>query len=251
VTSSSTALTTSTTPVTLPRLGRRPLRLAAVGRACRVLAGRALPAFLFAFVAAGNVTRLQQALEQGAGGTGLADVAGRYATLGHEALSAAFMGAVAVLFVVRKQPVRKQPGLAPRVAALLGTYIVFALGVQPVTSQPWWVLLAASLLLVAGTACAVVTVLVLGRCFGIMPEARGLVTSGPYRFVRHPLYTSEALFVLGMLLPVLSPLSLAIWGAYLGLTALRARYEEVVLLAAFPDYAAYRRRTWRFLPGMY
>jgi protein-S-isoprenylcysteine O-methyltransferase Ste14 len=202
-------------------------------------------------MAAGRLTRLQHTLAQGAGGTSLPDLLGHYATLGHEALAAAFMGAIAVLFLVRKQPVRKLSRLAPRVAALLGTYIVLALGFQPVTLQQWWVMLAAGLLLVAGTACSVVTVLVLGRCFGIMAEARGLVTSGPYRYVRHPLYTSETLFVLGMLLPVLSPLSLAIYGAYLVLTALRTRYEEEVLLAAFPDYAAYRRRTWRFLPGVY
>src|SRR5262245_33268238 len=179
-------------------------------------------------MAAVNLTRLQRTLEQGAGGTSPTDLVGHYATLGHEALLAAFMGAMAVLFLVRKQPVRKLPGLAPRVAALLGTYIVVALGFQPVTLQQWWVTLAASLLLVAGAACSVVTVLVLGRCFGIMPEARGLVTSGPYRYVRHPLYTSESLIFLGLLLPVLSPLSLALYGAYLGLTALRTRYEEEV-----------------------
>jgi protein-S-isoprenylcysteine O-methyltransferase Ste14 len=97
----------------------------------------------------------------------------------------------------------------------------------------------------------VASVLVLGRCFGILPEARGLVTSGPYRFVRHPLYTCEAVAFLGLLLPVVSPLSLTIYGAYLGLTVLRSRYEEEVLLAAFPEYAAYRRSTRRFIPGVY
>jgi protein-S-isoprenylcysteine O-methyltransferase Ste14 len=222
-----------------------------VKRALRLLAGQGLPAALFGFVAAKNLTRLRHALEQGVSGTSLSDFVGYYATLGHEALAAAFMAVVAVLFLIRKQPLRKLPGLAPRAAALLGSYIVIALGLQPDTLQQWWVMLAASLLLVAGMACSVASVLVLGRCFGVMPEARGLVTSGPYRHIRHPLYTSEVLAFLGVLLPVLSPLSLTIYSCYLGLTALRARYEEEVLLAAFPDYASYRRRTWRFLPGVH
>ena len=56
---------------------------------------------------------------------------------------------------------------------------------------------------------------------------------------------------MGLLLPVLSPLRAAIFGAYLVLTALRARYEEEVLLAAFPHYAGYRARTRWFIPGVY
>lgn len=78
-----------------------------------------------------------------------------------------------------------------------------------------------------------------------------LITSGPYRWIRHPLYTFGALFIVALTLLT------AIW--WLGLTLLpgllalfwRVRYEEANLIARFGDeYRAYMRRTGRFLPKL-
>jgi protein-S-isoprenylcysteine O-methyltransferase Ste14 len=221
-----------------------PLRLARA-------AGRLLPVLLFGCIAATNVARLLQALSGGAPDGDRLDVLSWYGLLAHSGLAALFTGSLAALSLIRKEPVRKLPRLVPQLAALAGTWLVSGLGFQPPVPGAWWVPLLSSLLLVAGMACAVVALLALGRSFGILPEARGLVTTGPYRYVRHPLYTAEAVATLGLLLPVLSPLSLAIYGVFLALQALRARYEEEVLRAAFPQYDAYRRTTWRFVPGLY
>jgi protein-S-isoprenylcysteine O-methyltransferase Ste14 len=221
-----------------------PLRLARA-------AGRLLPVVLFGYIAATNVARLLHALSGGAPHGDRLDVLSWYGLLAHSGLSALFTGSLAALFLLRKEPVRKLPRLVPQLAALAGTWLVSSLGFQPPVPGAWWVPLLSSLLLVAGMVCAVVALLTLGRSFGILPEARGLVTTGPYRYVRHPLYTAEAIAALGLLLPVLSPLSLAIYGALLALQALRARYEEEVLRAAYPQYDAYRRTTWRFVPGLY
>lgn len=214
----------------------------------RVTASRVLPVWLFGILAASRLGRLQRALAEGALGTATAQ--GAYGLACYEGLSALFLGIMAVLFLVRKEPVHKLPGVAPQVVALVGTFLLSALSYQEMTLAYWWVTLPASLLLSAGLAGAVVSVLTLGRCFGITPAARGLVTSGPYRYVRHPLYACEFVASVGLLLPVLSPLSLVLYGTYVALTALRARYEEKVLLAAFPGYAAYRRATRRFVPGV-
>lgn len=76
-----------------------------------------------------------------------------------------------------------------------------------------------------------------------------LVTKGPYRWVRHPLYSVGALFMLGLSLLLgswLIPLLAA--PAMLGLV-LRTPDEEAALIARFgDDYRAYMARTGRYLP---
>jgi protein-S-isoprenylcysteine O-methyltransferase Ste14 len=84
-------------------------------------------------------------------------------------------------------------------------------------------------------------------------EGHSLITSGPYRIVRHPIY----LATIGML--VATGLSFSRWPALIaGLafaiagTALRVRDEESLLRAAFGgEFEAYRRRVPAFLPGVH
>lgn len=91
----------------------------------------------------------------------------------------------------------------------------------------------------------------LGRNWG-MPMSRKedpeLITSGPYAWVRHPIYT-------GMLLALLG--SAVDWGAFWSLAfvgalvyfLVSARTEEKLLAAQFPEqYPAYRQRTWMLVP---
>lgn len=78
-----------------------------------------------------------------------------------------------------------------------------------------------------------------------------LVQSGLYRFVRHPIYTGVMLAALGAALahghgvPLLIALGLAAFFAY------KSTFEERLLMQAYPDYAAYRQRTGRFLPRVF
>ena len=79
-----------------------------------------------------------------------------------------------------------------------------------------------------------------------------LITRGPFRRVRHPIYLSFTLFYLGayFLLPytVFLVHAVASFAAY----DYRARTEEGVLLDAFgDDYRTYRARTSRFFPRLY
>jgi protein-S-isoprenylcysteine O-methyltransferase Ste14 len=119
---------------------------------------------------------------------------------------------------------------------------------QPATSQDWRVLALADLLLAVGLAFAIYAAATLRHCFGLAPEARGLVTAGAYRLVRHPMYLGEFVAYLGVLLPVLGPLTLLIFALFCSFQACRAALEERTLAEAFPEYAAYRRRTPAVLP---
>jgi len=69
-----------------------------------------------------------------------------------------------------------------------------------------------------------------------------IVESGPYRVVRHPIYSGGVLFFGGISL-ALSPAALAVTGALVIVWALKARVEEDFLRAADPGYVAYSERT--------
>lgn len=75
-----------------------------------------------------------------------------------------------------------------------------------------------------------------------------LVESGIYARVRHPIYTAVLLGAFGLALGHghIVPLLVAVI-LFIFFTA-KSRYEEHMLRAAYPGYAAYMQRTGRFLP---
>jgi protein-S-isoprenylcysteine O-methyltransferase Ste14 len=85
----------------------------------------------------------------------------------------------------------------------------------------------------------------LGPAFSLTPQARGLVTSGLYAKLRHPVYTFGTIAALGALLALQIWPLFAIGVALVPITLLRVRREEQVLAAAFGDeYQRYREKTW-------
>jgi protein-S-isoprenylcysteine O-methyltransferase Ste14 len=105
---------------------------------------------------------------------------------------------------------------------------------------------AGAILWLAGAVLCLWPLWYLRRSFSLEPEARTLVTSGPYRLARHPIYTVYLLINAGILLRHLTvpfALVLAVWVALL---LVRVRYEEGVLASAFPNYPEYRRRVRAF-----
>ena len=78
--------------------------------------------------------------------------------------------------------------------------------------------------------------------------AVGLVTRGPYRWVRHPMYTAVILIVVGIAARSGSIVILAETAALVVLFNLKARWEEHRLTEIFPGYPRYREVTGRFLP---
>ena len=111
---------------------------------------------------------------------------------------------------------------------------------------------AAGLVLVTLAAgLSLVSLLTIGRLFGVRPALRGLVTSGPYRFVRHPMYFSYILADIGYNLQEWNFVTLLL--VLLGWTSLfyRIHAEERVLSrhAEWPAYVAWVR--YRLFPGIW
>ena len=81
-------------------------------------------------------------------------------------------------------------------------------------------------------------------------EQRHLVTSGPYKYVRHPVFVSIVLSYLGVVLVFLHPISIALWILVSISGVITSFNEEKFMQSKFPEYKEYMRRTGRFFPKM-
>ena len=106
-------------------------------------------------------------------------------------------------------------------------------------------------LMVVSAILMTVSILALGRSFGIVPANRGIKSGGPYRIVRHPIYSCYVLFDIGYLMGAPTFRNGLVFVAVVVSLYVRARYEEKFLLRADPAYQAYARQTRSmFVPGI-
>jgi protein-S-isoprenylcysteine O-methyltransferase Ste14 len=106
-------------------------------------------------------------------------------------------------------------------------------------------------ILLFGFAIQVWSKLTLRRSFGIVPANRGVKASGPYRFVRHPMYLGYVTVHIGFLLLLPNLWNLAVYGLSFAVQLFRILAEER-LLGRDPAYAAFVQKTrYRLLPGVF
>ena len=93
--------------------------------------------------------------------------------------------------------------------------------------------------------------LVLRRSFGVAPANRGVKISGPYRFVRHPMYAGYAMVHLTVMILMFHPINIVIYAIGWWAQILRLLAEER-LLGQDPAYAEYMQTVrWRLIPGLF
>lgn len=79
----------------------------------------------------------------------------------------------------------------------------------------------------------------------------GLVTDGPYRWIRHPIYTGICLFAWAGIVPHLSVVSVLLGAIMIAGAIVRMLAEERLLVQRYPDYAQYAQRTKRMVPYVF
>jgi protein-S-isoprenylcysteine O-methyltransferase Ste14 len=83
------------------------------------------------------------------------------------------------------------------------------------------------------------------------PTEGGLVTGGPYRFIRHPIYAGVCLFTAAGVAGHWSWNAGLCAGLVLVSTVIRIFCEEDLVARRYPEYTQYKARTWRLIPFVY
>jgi protein-S-isoprenylcysteine O-methyltransferase Ste14 len=117
--------------------------------------------------------------------------------------------------------------------------------------MPGYLRLLATVLVWVGLAAIVLGSLSLGRSIRAHPEPAlhaELRTAGLYKVVRHPIYSGVIVFAAGAALSSGNLVAAIAFGALVIVLSFKARFEEALLEARFPDYRSYADRTPRFFP---
>jgi protein-S-isoprenylcysteine O-methyltransferase Ste14 len=163
-----------------------------------------------------------------------------------------FLLLIAATTILRSRPTAKAEGLEPRLSALAGTFLFYGITFcWPRHELSPFVEIITIVLTTTGCAGAIIALWELGQSFSIMAESRRLVTNGPYRWVRHPLYLAEEIAFCGLFIQFASIWTALIFVAQIVFQLRRIHNEEAILGASFPEYAVYQQITARLIPGLY
>ena len=163
--------------------------------------------------------------------------------------------------MTRRTPWWKGPRGEWYVVAQGGIFALIAFGPSSVPGLPAWPRMLefpgralGAMLLALGVMICAAAVLRLGRNLTPLPHPRDdcrLVETGPYGWVRHPIYSGLILATFGWALIAQGWLTL-LWAALLLVFFdIKSRREEVWLLERFPAYADYQRRVRKLIPLIY
>jgi len=115
---------------------------------------------------------------------------------------------------------------------------------------PFYMNMAGLLAGFIGAAFSIWALSYLRRSFGLRAAVRELVTTGPYRWARHPLYAGEIVHILGIALLSGKPAGLHLFVVAVALQVVRAKIEERKFLSTVPEYQAYRDATGFLWPRL-
>jgi protein-S-isoprenylcysteine O-methyltransferase Ste14 len=149
-----------------------------------------------------------------------------------------------IAYAVRSDPVDRSRGaqeiVVPLVGAVLPFGLLFSRPAPFVVGHHGWLYLVFGWMTLA-TCFTIWGLWALRRSFSITVEARPVVTGGPYRWIRHPVYLGEMLTAAAVTVWRLSAPEVGIFIVFVFVQVVRARWEERKLACAFPEYAVFAR----------
>jgi protein-S-isoprenylcysteine O-methyltransferase Ste14 len=163
---------------------------------------------------------------------------------------ASFYMLLALLIMTRSPAKAQADGLWPRIAAFVGSYLPWTITFFGQTDHALPNVVSAICVLV-GTIMMLVTIRHLGGSFSLTPQARSVVQTGPYRWIKHPLYLSEEVAILGVVLQYLTPVTVLVLALHIGVQICRIIYEEDLLRRNCSEYCSYEVSRWRLIPHVW
>jgi len=160
-----------------------------------------------------------------------------------------FFSMLVVMYVIRLPTKKADRRPLVILVSFVGTFGVVATSFLPGTPHGPLSVLLSDLLITAGMAWAVWGLAYLRRSFSIIPEARRLVTGGPFALSRNPLYLGEGIASIGVVLPTFGIWHALLLAVFVTSQLLRIYWEQKVLGEAFgSEYSAYLRRVPMLVP---
>ena len=111
-----------------------------------------------------------------------------------------------------------------------------------------------NIMMISGVSLGLWAVVTMKLRVNIFPDVRNnqqLFTSGPYKYIRHPMYTAVLLVTLAWVLQRIDFVSVGMWLLLLLVLIEKLNYEEKLLLFKFKKYKSYMQKTKRLLPLVY
>jgi protein-S-isoprenylcysteine O-methyltransferase Ste14 len=164
--------------------------------------------------------------------------------------SATFLTCAGIILLLLKRPVSRYKTAVPNLVSIVAAFATYLFVFAPKGNLLQVSAFFSYALIVAGSFVMLTSLLVLRRAFSVTPQARHLVTTGPYSIVRHPMYIGGIAVSLGLALLVDSPQAVGLFIIGGCLQIWRARYEERLLEVSFPQYSQYKKRVGRFIPRL-
>jgi protein-S-isoprenylcysteine O-methyltransferase Ste14 len=162
--------------------------------------------------------------------------------------SAVYLTIAAIILLSLKAPLSRYTTAIPNLMALVAAFAVYLFIWAPSGNVLRVSVYVALSLILLGSIVVIVSLVYLRQAFSVTPQARFLVSVGPYAVVRHPMYIGNLITLAGYTLLVDSKEAILLFFVCGGLQIGRALYEEKLLRQNLPGYSDYARKVGRFFP---